>query len=210
MKVLSTDKNIKSEKRRRNLSTDKSKKDENEIIKLLNNKPKLLLKENKDNQEIDDNENNLIIEKLNRITKNLLTENEILNLKEKKEENEEKLFNEKILDEKEENFKNKTSNDILNKQIRTKNYNNGISKSNNYLTVNEKINNILDVDFISLKNPIKNNINNNFLVENTNAISFNPKKDDNKNNKIREQKKEFYKIKHKSNILKKEGVEVHL
>ena len=206
---LSTDKNIKkiindvnyrSEKRRRYQSTDKSNKDEKEIIKLLNNKPKLLLKENKDNQEIDDNKNNLIIEKLNRITKNLLTENEILNLKEKKEENEEKLFNEKILDEKEENFKNKTSNDIFNNQIWTKNYNNEISKSNNYLTANEKINNILATDFISLKNPIKNNINNNFLVENTNAISFNPKKDDNKNNKIREQKKEFYKIKHKSKM----------
>ena len=110
---LSIDKNIKkiinnvnyrSEKRRRYQSTDKSKKDENEMIKLLNNKHKLLFKENninieskiKDNHEIDDNKNN-------------------------------------------------------------------------------------------------------FLVENTNAISFNPKTDDN-NNKIREQKKEFYKIKHKSKM----------
>ena len=185
---------------------DKTKKDNNEIIELLNKKLNILITDNntkvdskkKENQEINEHKNNLKIENFDEITKNLLTENEIVNIKKKEEENKGKI-NEKIIEQNKENFINRTSNEISNEKISLQKDNNENLKTNNYKT-NEKIDNSKIIGYISLKNSFKEDLYNNFFVQKTNIISYAPKKFDNKNYKCKEQNNQFYKVKPRSKI----------
>ena len=225
-KLNSLDKNLKSDKnvkcfindykikknikRRKYESLDLSKTEKTKINEILNNKynfnnsisnNKENVDENNNNLETKENQNNIENFNFKEKFKKLLSENLINNNEEKNDFNNE-IKNEIHNDRNEENKENESPNNNVNENNLVKNDASEISKSNNYLTTDEKIKYAQTLDSFSLKNSNEDNLYNNYSIQNVNLFSFLPKKQENKNDKTKEEKnkKIFHKAKPKYKV----------
>ena len=223
----SLDKNIKSDKnvkytindnkikkcinRRKYESLDISKTEKNKINEFLNNNynysekndnKKFAEEKNNDNLETKENQNNIENFNFKEKFKKLLSENLITN----NNEEQNGLNNQKIEEinnnKNKENKENESPINILNEKNSTKNEASENSKSNNYLTTDEKIKYAQTLDSFSLKNSNEDNLFNNYSIQNVNMFSFLPKKIGNKGNKTRVEKNKniFHKTKPKYKV----------
>ena len=126
----------------------------------------------------------------------------LINNNEEKNDLYNEIKNEIHNDRNEENKENESPNNYVNENNLVKNDASENSKSNNYLTTDEKIKYAQTLDSFSLKNSNEDNLFNNYSIQNVNMFSFLPKKQENKNDKTKEEKnkKIFHKAKPKYKV----------
>ena len=131
----------------------------------------------------------------------MLSEN-LINNNEEKNDLYNEIKNEIHKDTNEENKENESPNNIVKEMNLVKNDVSENSKSNNYLTTDEKIKYAQTLDSFSLKNSHEDNLFNNYSIQNVNMFSFLPKKQENKNDKTKEEKNKniFHKTKPKYKV----------